>query len=513
MKTILNNNPSARWGRVVFPSGMIGLQSFVRLLHLALSLPLAALVGCATAPSSRPSEGPATDCRQFYQGLDDAVFAAGVRDAGAAAVPGYPFLRVNRFLASFRGELDDPVRYQQWVSALARLDLELRRLELANLPPRHLVALAEEGGPPVLRLERCSARLVREVYQDRGHRRRLQEVIEVPDNYLAWRRVVGLYPLARLLARATITDLHERLQRPFLLPPGELPLSGRLIRYRPLLSEGRATPLTTVSPRTEAPVSDVPLPAPTLLEQLFQRFAPIIEIDTLGETDRIGLVGWDTNGSAAVDTGHPAVYRYPSYTRFQGRTLLQLNYLFWFPARDTGDLYSGHLDALIWRVTLDTSARPLAYDSIHACGCYYQLFPLPGYRVVSLPAGEEPVLAPVSAPAWTSMQRLVLRLASGTHYLQAVYTDGSTRTSYVPYRLLEFRELLSMPLPAGGRRSLFRPDGLVAGSERPERYLLWPFGVLSPGAMRQPGTHAIAFIGRRHFDDPWLLQSLIRKEE
>ena len=63
------------------------------------------------------------------------------------------------------------------------------------------------------------------------------------------------------------------------------------------------------------------------------------------------------------------MYRYPSYARFQDRMLLQLNYLFWFPARDTGDIYSGQLDALIWRVTLDSSDRPLAYDSIHACGC------------------------------------------------------------------------------------------------------------------------------------------------
>ena len=31
-------------------------------------------------------------------------------------------------------------------------------------------------------------------------------------------------------------------------------------------------------------------------------------------------------------------------------------------------------------------------------------------------------------------------------------------------------------------------------------------GVLGPGAMRQWGRHATAFVGRRHFDDPWLLE-------
>ena len=56
-------------------------------------------------------------------------------------------------------------------------------------------------------------------------------------------------------------------------------------------------------------------------------------------------------------------------------------------------------------------------------------------------------------------------------------------------------------LPGGGTRSLYGPDGLVAGSERAERWLFWPMGTASAGAMRQWGHHATAFVGRRHFDD------------
>ncbi|HEX9646503.1 MAG TPA: hypothetical protein VGB88_03330, partial [Alphaproteobacteria bacterium] len=72
------------------------------------------------------------------------------------------------------------------------------------------------------------------------------------------------------------------------------------------------------------------------------------------------------------------------------------------------------------------------------------------------------------------------------------------------YRLVPAEELRSLAAPGGGRRSLYRPDGLVAGSERLERFLLWPMGIASAGAMRQFGTHATAFVGRRHFDDPRL---------
>ena len=49
-------------------------------------------------------------------------------------------------------------------------------------------------------------------------------------------------------------------------------------------------------------------------------------------------------------------------------------------------------------------------------------------------------------------------------------------------------------------------DGIVPGSERGERWLFWPMGVPEPGAMRQWGRHATAFVGRRHFDDPGILE-------
>jgi hypothetical protein len=58
---------------------------------------------------------------------------------------------------------------------------------------------------------------------------------------------------------------------------------------------------------------------------------------------------------------------------------------------------------------------------------------------------------------------------------------------------------------------MFRENSLVPGSERLERFLLWPTGVLSPGAMRQWGRHAVAFVGKRHFDDPRLMERIFRR--
>jgi hypothetical protein len=99
---------------------------------------------------------------------------------------------------------------------------------------------------------------------------------------------------------------------------------------------------------------------------------------------------------------------------------------------------------------------------------------------------------------------LVLHVQSGTHYLTGIGIAAGD--AQVRYALEDDDALRSLPLPGGGRRSIFGPDGLVAGSERPERWFFWPMGVPSAGTMRQWGHNATAFLGRRHFDDADLIE-------
>ena len=112
---------------------------------------------------------------------------------------------------------------------------------------------------------------------------------------------------------------------------------------------------------------------------------------------------------------------------------------------------------------------------------------------------------PAALPATERGQRLAVRLASATHHV-----TGIAAPSVLPTRRYELRdenELRSLPLPGGGSRSLYAADGLVRGTERAERFLFWPMGIASAGAMRQWSHHATAFVGRRHFDDPNLLDN------
>jgi hypothetical protein len=196
--------------------------------------------------------------------------------------------------------------------------------------------------------------------------------------------------------------------------------------------------------------------------------------------------------------------------------VLQLIYQIWLPAREkTGilDLYGGPLDSVIWRVTLSPEGTPIAFDSIHGCGCYYLLFPSQGYRAIPPKDGAEPVLSPKAIVTIPSGQRLLLRLQTRTHYLQQTsLLDDTIEAATCSYIFHEMEQLRSLQMPNGTNSSLYGDEGIIEASERAERFLLWPYGVTSPGAMRQWGTHAIAFIGRRHFDDPFLLENLVDKK-
>jgi hypothetical protein len=168
--------------------------------------------------------------------------------------------------------------------------------------------------------------------------------------------------------------------------------------------------------------------------------------------------------------------------------------------------WQGVFDGLLWRVTLAEDGSPLVYDTIHPCGCYHLFFPGERLRARARPAGiDEGLFAPQVLPAPMANERVVLRLAAGTHYLQQVVVEAAAAAAGVPLALRDDDELRSLPLPGGGRRSVFAADGLLPGSERLERFFFWPMGVRSAGQMRQSGRHATAFVGRRHFDDPALL--------
>jgi hypothetical protein len=237
----------------------------------------------------------------------------------------------------------------------------------------------------------------------------------------------------------------------------------------------------------------------------------VFSIDVTGDYDLIGTPVLGPAGEVGIDTRVPRAYVQPSWTIFGGVPLLQINYLVWFSERPPigdMDILAGRLDGVMWRVTIDRDGRPVFYDTIHPCGCYHLFFPVPPVRLKEDPIDDpgEGTVVPVDAPVLSARQRIVLHIGSRNHYLRKLSVTDHEFPDSVRYSLAPMDDLRSLPMPSGGTRSLYGSDGLVAGTERIERYILWPMGIASAGAMRQWGTHATAFVGRRHFDDPHLLE-------
>jgi hypothetical protein len=104
---------------------------------------------------------------------------------------------------------------------------------------------------------------------------------------------------------------------------------------------------------------------------------------------------------------------------------------------------------------------------------------------------------------------MVVAMESRTHYVQHLYAlSRELKPAAAAYSLADYGRLRSLQYLKDDRRSMFRQDSIAPGSTRLERLILWPTGVYSPGAMRQWGRHAVAFVGKRHFDDPFFMDNM-----
>jgi hypothetical protein len=490
----------------------------MRAAALALAL---ALAGCATLEEPlrghlESGSAPRRECARWFEALDAQIDAAGVRDAQEARPAGFPYLRANRLLAALaRGAQGDDAALQALADRMAALDAGARRAELANLPEARVAALpglvlGASRGEALARTREC-ARLLRELDLAKPEARRLlQERSSVPDDYSLLARAIGLYPLTRIPFSAGVRRWEAEMRGAFARAPETLP--GRVrVRYAPPAPAARGSGGPAGAPaKAAANALGIPEPAEEDLEALFAAHAPTFEVEVAGDHDRFGELRWMRDEPApGVDAAHPHVYVHAAHTRYRGRVLLQLVYTIWFserPPQVPGDILAGKLDGLTWRVTLAPGGEPLVYDAIHPCGCFHMFFPTERAREIPAPDDlQEWAFVPQRLPRAAPGERPRVRIASGTHYIEGVVlvrgADSVARYAFRPYD-----DLRSLARPLGGRASAFGPDGLVAGSERPERFLFWPMGIASPGAMRQWGRHATAFVGRRHFDDADLFE-------
>ncbi|EON93574.1 hypothetical protein MARLIPOL_02675 [Marinobacter lipolyticus SM19] len=468
---------------------------------LPLILVAWALGGCAGQPAT-PPVAPLTSeaCTTAWQDVERQLQQAGIQDAQGAQIPNRPYLRVNRTLADFNlADLTRAERHDWLHHALINGERALH-VRLARLEKRHMF---DPGW-----LMHCARQQVAVLATDSRQWADLVSNVKVPDAYLDWRRTLGAYPLIRPVLAYQVRRLQASQLRMF----GAQTDKPGVRQFSPKPPEPDPAVVTSIliHERSRDRLG-LPVFSQDGTEKILATHAPHLVMATEKPYDRPGTPRWK-DGRWVIEPPARA-YTLVTQVRWQNQWLPQLVYVFWFDERPKPhplDIYGGRLDGLIWRVTLDENGQVLMYDSVHPCGCYHQWYPLSDRLRLNPDAVGDEIMTvlPLKAPDnQQAMSRPIVHLASGTHYVANVSFSASPdpKTDSTPYELIHYDRLRALPDSKGVYRSLFLPNGLVAGTERLERFLLWGTGVLSPGAMRQWGHHATAFIGKRHFDDPDLL--------
>lgn len=450
-------------------------------------------------------------CAQQLTDFDHAVASHGIRNASTSKMPAFPFLRANRNSvlmgkqvgAAVAGGQAADVLFADWVAQMRGLDRAARASEFRNRGDASMSSLA--------RIEDCADQMAAQL--DMADYQALSKSVFVPDDYLDFQRIAGFYPLTAFAAHFGYEGWKRDNLGSFDLGPDALIGLGAWESYQLSgLNDGGAATLAIKDIRKDAFGRLVPTAME--LENIARAYAPEFRVRVQSDSDRIGHPSLSAKAAVAhVDIDQPTIFYRLGHTWFNDQWHPQIIYTVWFPERPVQgmfDILAGHLDALIWRVTLDEKGAPLIADTIHGCGCYHLFFPSPSvYRIEAPEDGDirETAESPAGAVASSVLARPILWINAVSHYLMAVTArDQYEANRTVASSLVAEHQLGSLALGDGtGFASLYDEDGFVPGTERLERFILWPLGIDKPGAMRQWGHHATAFVGRRHFDEPELL--------
>tara|TARA_R110000868_G_scaffold373543_1_gene637648 strand:- start:22629 stop:24155 length:1527 start_codon:yes stop_codon:yes gene_type:complete len=499
---------------------MAGVQIHMRLLWwepmtnyriIKVVLPVLLLAGCATSEISAFKEASCLDVlAQFDQHADD----LGIVDAETSPVAGYRFLRANRNSVMLKKRLDgddDGVAdrvdlWRDWIAQMRGLDRETRTSIAARMPD----SLDQEAA----RAEECANQLADGLMPSSFAD--LSRAVFVPDDYRDFQRIAGFYPLSAIPAHFGYETWKKDNFPSFHWSADQLWRAGDWIDYR--VMDKDATDVASIAGRDKGEIPKDAFgqsrPDAIQLRLLAQKYAPVFRIKTQDSNDRVGMPVLPGAGQQAdVDVETPVIFYRLSHTRFDGQWLPQIIYTIWFPSRPAKgmfDILAGHFDGIIWRVTLGADGVPLMHDSIHACGCYHLFFPSSGlFRIKAPEDGDIRETAEMPAGYLTAAQVRypVVWIDAVSHYVLAITAAGdagkdrgSVLAALEPERLLT-----RLPYQDGnGVGSLYSDSGFVPGTDRAEWIVLWPMGIEKPGAMRQWGHHATAFVGRRHFDEPGL---------
>lgn len=480
------------------------------LRQLALLSLILGLTGCSAPRFAQPATA-SLPCGQRWDTMEQLLEQQQLQDVASRRVPGFPYLRSNRFYTALAPTLDHPAQRTALLEQLRQLDLAAREGELKRLAPadrHHLLQQWNSLDDNTLRqqLASCSAQLLQQDRRQDTFYPRLLAALPIEDNYASWQRWAGLYPLfvwpVDALAHNAHLKIRHRLQQfdesstawTHYRPARRSPLTPPAVRA--LLNAARANPLAIYQLSASQ------------LAQLAHHYAPQLRLAGNGHNDRIGRVIVEQH-QMVVDTEQPTVYYYAGHALLQGVPTLQLNYVFWYPGRYADEvswIERGRLDGVTLRYTLDTQGHLLMVDLINNCGCYHGFLPSPDH--FELQRLKQPQMAPqILQPLPATSPDVALGFTFNRRH-QLVHTLATPQWHETSYQLRPYRELEQVATAHGTARSLFDSRGVAPDSRRVESALLFSMGISSVGSMRQRGNQPTTLVGRQHFDNPRLFDEL-----
>ncbi len=428
-------------------------------------------------------------------------------------MPGFPYLRVDRFLVSLKDRLKNDAQKDQWVRLMQQVDLSVRETEIRTLPDSEVEKLAAAFGVlpdrSILQSKAIS-------FSDKmlAHDRLRPDFYDVllaavqdSDEYSTLMRIFGLYPIAVIPVAIVTHRVFDEIAEWHQLPPGALQVQGTLTAFGPAESlEFSGKAVREILSRSRQNPLAIPLPSVSDRKTLSAIFAPVIIQDLAAEYDRLGAVVWDDK-QLEIDPDNPKAYYYFTHAYFKNEPVLQINYVIWYSARNGPNsplIERGPIDGLTFRVSLDNSGRPLMVDIMNNCGCYHLFVPRKEkvQQIRSIPLAID-AFVPTWLPQDFPAKRLTIHVVSGWHQVASI--DAHTvPLDFIPYHLEPYQRLEMLPKNGTRHESMFTARGIGKHPERIESDIFIPMGVPQVGKMRQRGHHAIKFVGRAHFDDPYL---------
>lgn len=338
--------------------------------------------GCAIYRyDAAPSKATTPECEAHFRRWHSNTEAAGTFDAQDWPPPGFPYLRVDRFLASYDFVTLPLEQKQEWLQRAHQKAIEAWQLEAEGLgrsTQQQIAGLRACGKQAIARLQ-----VSPELWS------RLDEAKTVPDSYSATARVFGLYPLVAPVVNWRASVVMGDLRDAFRAHQPSSPWRYYLLSTSPRIASSEEW---GVSARRRSGLG-IPEFTAAELRALFQRFAPTIAVETRDQNDAPGRPGRGPEGELRM-LSEPVVYTLLTHTRMHEQVLPQLVYTVWFPARPKDgllDIYAGALDGFVWRVTLGptgslwsmTTCTPAA---VTTGGCWWKV--ACGRRIRAVPKGS-----------------------------------------------------------------------------------------------------------------------------